>query len=137
MSRIYVEPAVLLSSSAPAGARDDRESGRVAPHALEAVTNLQEAGHEVVLLVDPGRPRERGSDPRWLADLPSEAGPPTPRSWLVTVDPRRCEHRPPGVRTILIGPRQPPGPRPTAHCDVVARDLAAAVLEILAREAMS
>ncbi len=58
-------------------------------------------------------------------------------TWVVTADPAWCEReRPGGVRTILVGPRRPPGRRPTAHCDIEARDLSAAVIEILAREAM-
>jgi hypothetical protein len=64
-------------------------------------------------------------------------GPPQSGSWLVTADPRQCQRRPAGVRTILVGPRRPPGPRPTAHCDVEARDLVAAAIEIITREAMS
>jgi hypothetical protein len=53
----------------------------------------------------------------------------------VTADPATCGDRQAGLLTLLVGPRDD-SPRPT-RCDVTARDLAAAVLEILARDAMS
>jgi len=69
-----------------------------------------------------------------ISELPDD---PPPDSWLVTTDPAWCERpRPSGLRTILIGPRQSPGPRRSAYCDVIARDLSAAVMEILTRQVM-
>src|SRR5439155_603441 len=56
-------------------------------------------------------------------------------SWFLTADPATCGDRQPGLRTVLIGPRENP-PRPT-RCDSTARDLREAVLEILAADAMS
>jgi hypothetical protein len=56
---------------------------------------------------------------------------------LLTIDPSVCSgERPAGVRTILVGPRRPPDRRPTARCDVEARDLSAAVMEILVRDTL-
>jgi len=143
VTRVYIESSLLvLEGPGPEGRMSRPDASRPAPGALDAITNLGDAGHDVVVLLSgagrsPGRPQ---SLPPGLADLPSETdGPGVPSSggWLVTTDLRRCEHRPPGVRSILVGPRRPPGPRPTAHCDLEARDLGAAVLEILAREAMA
>jgi hypothetical protein len=75
------------------------------------------------------------------SDLEIAAGHPSPfpaGSWLITADPSVCAgERPAGVRTILVGPRRPPARRPTAHCDIEARDLPAAVMEILVRDTMS
>jgi hypothetical protein len=96
---------------------------RTPPSAEHALAKLRDAGYEVTIVEPP-------------TDQAVIAGP-TAGSWLVTSDPRHCERRPAGVRTILVGPRRPPGPRPTARCDVEARDLAAAVIEILTRDAMS
>ena len=56
--------------------------------------------------------------------------------WLITDDPRTCGRRSPTVRTILVGPRRPPSRGPVVRCDLEARDLSAAVLEILTHEAM-
>ena len=65
--------------------------------------------------------------------LPAE---PERGSWFVTAEPARCAERPAGVRTLLIGPRVGRPPIPGPRCDTEARDLAAAVLEILAYDAM-
>jgi hypothetical protein len=100
-------------------------AGRAAPGADEAIATLRDAGYEVTVLE---RTADQSSAPTALVP----AG-----SWLVTSDPKHCDQRPAGVRTILVGPRRPPGPRPTARCDVEARDLAAAVIEILTRDAMA
>jgi hypothetical protein len=56
--------------------------------------------------------------------------------WLITDDPRTCGRRSPTVRTILVGPRRPPSRGPVVRCDLEARDLSTAVLEILTHEAM-
>jgi hypothetical protein len=57
--------------------------------------------------------------------------------WWLTAEPGKCAERPGrGVRTVLIGGTIPPSTHPTARCDLVARDLRGAVLEILARQAM-
>ena len=69
-----------------------------------------------------------------IPELPDD---PPVDSWLVTSDPGWCERpRPAGLRTILIGPHKTPGPRRSTYCDVVARDLSAAVMEILTRQVM-
>ena len=93
--------------------------------------------HDVVVL-SAGRPAgRRRSRERFVttAELPPE---PAAGAWLLTVDPSVCSgERPAGVRTILVGPRRPPDRRPTARCDVEARDLSAAVMEILVRDTLA
>jgi hypothetical protein len=74
-----------------------------------------------------------------LPDVPRlEEIPPDPArgSWFVTADPARCGQRIAGLRTLLIGPRVGRSPTPGPRCDAEARDLAAAVLTILAHDAM-
>ena len=60
---------------------------------------------------------------------------PTPGSWYLTADPEMCAGRQASLRTVLIGPR-PSEPRPT-RCDVTARDLLEAVLQVLSASAMA
>lgn len=140
MTRVYVEPtAIMLGGGFPSGAPAGVGT-HPAPGAIDAIDNLREAGHEVLLYREPASSDERLSQVSKLTGLTiagSPGQPPAPGSWLITADPRHCERRVAGVRTILVGPRRPPGPRPTAHCDVQARDLGAAAIEILTREAMS
>jgi hypothetical protein len=102
------------------------------PDAADHLRHLVDTGHRVHVLGEP---------PAALADLPitaadTVAGTPSAATWLVTADPELCAERRPSVTTILVGPRVAPSPRPAPRCDVEARDLASAVLEILSREAM-
>jgi putative NIF3 family GTP cyclohydrolase 1 type 2 len=60
----------------------------------------------------------------------------SPGSWHVSADPEICGANPPGLQTLLVGPRLAPSPRPGPRCDAEARDVASAVLEILGREVM-
>lgn len=104
------------------------------PDAAAQLVHLVETGHEVVLLgdvppiVSEAMPRLRRADA-----IPAEVAPGT---WLVSADAATCGERQSGLRTLLIGPRAAPSPRPGRRCDVEARDLAAAVLEILGRDVM-
>jgi hypothetical protein len=99
----------------------------------DRLAHLADAGHRLVLVAPAAHPA--ANLPGWsgrAAHLPN----PAPRgSWYLTADPSTCGDRRPGLRTILIGPRET-GPRPT-RCDATARDLRDAVLEILAADAMS
>ena len=103
------------------------------PEAADYLRHLTDTGHAVNVL---------GDLPEALADIPSVAGSaslpdePAIGSWLITVDPELCLERRPQMQTMLVGPRAAPSPRPAPRCDVVARDLASAVLDILKREAM-
>lgn len=100
------------------------------PGARDVLARLGEAGHEVVVVSADGSP---ASGQPTAGNGPDAAGAP---GWLITTDPRACGRRSPAVRTILVGPRLPTPRGPVARCDVEARDLSTAVLEILSREAM-
>jgi 23S rRNA A2030 N6-methylase RlmJ len=108
--------------------------GAVDPAALRSLRHLVDAGHELVL-VDP--PDESAGDLRELAARVVDAVSQMPdgRAWYLTNDVEHCREMTARVRTVLIGASPPPG---SIHrCDSVARDLQAAVMEILASEAMS
>jgi hypothetical protein len=101
------------------------------------LAHLVDAGHEVVLVAPAGHPS--GGLVDWAGHLPAMPDRPAPGSWYVTADPATCGDRQAGLRTVLIGPRAagaPPGGLLPTRCDVTARDLRDAVLEILAADAM-
>jgi hypothetical protein len=131
LNRIYLEPRVMSAQTGSALS----DGGAPEPSAVEALGHLADS-YELVVLGDPPRGvLDLFEVPvRSAQDLP--AGP-AHGSWLITDDPTSCVQRPPGLRTILVGPRRPASNKPTPRCDVEARDLSAAVVEILTREAMS
>jgi hypothetical protein len=107
--------------------------GAVAAAALRSLRHLVDAGHELVLVDQPTVSQHL----RELAADVVDAVPPLPdeRSWYLTDDVEHCREMTARVRTVLIGASPPPG---SIHrCDSVARDLQAAIMEILASEAMS
>jgi hypothetical protein len=116
------------------------------PGALEALARLCEARYDVVVLASappPGFDRLTGRityDPHPLGGpAPSERPQPADegRPWLIASDRGWSElERPRGIRTIRVGPRLPPGRRTGTRFDLEARDLPAAVLEILVRDTM-
>lgn len=117
MTHIYLDAALASASDAP---------GHIA--------NLIDAGQRLTF-VGPAPQGVTAAFP----DVPRLDGlPVVPErgSWFVTAEPARCAERPAGVRTLLIGPRAGRSPVPGPRCDTEARDLAAAVLAILAHDAM-
>jgi hypothetical protein len=104
-----------------------------APDARGHIANLIDAGQRVTFVGAVGGPAATFPDVSQLDSLPAE---PQRGSWFVTAEPARCADRPAGVRTLLIGPRTGRSPVLGPRCDTEARDLAAAVLEILAHDAM-
>jgi hypothetical protein len=103
------------------------------PDAADQLRHLADTGHRLYVL---------GPRPSGLAELASvdEADglpdAPAAGSWFLTANVELCAERRPPMASMLIGPRPAPSPRPAPRCDADARDLAAAVLEILRREAM-
>ena len=95
--------------------------------------HLVDAGHRLVLVAPKAGPA--ADDGPWTERRTSVPARPSRGSWYLTADPATCGDRVPGLRTVLIGPRET-GPRPT-RCDATVRDLREAVLEILAADAMS
>jgi hypothetical protein len=108
-------------------------SAAILPGAPSRLVHLTDAGHEVVLVAAPQDPA--ASVLVWPAQVDELPVEPPRGSWFVTADPSTCHDRQAGLATLLIGPRDD-SPRPT-RCDLTVRDLSAAVLEILARDAMN
>ena len=107
-------------------------SAAILPDAPGRLTYLTEAGLDLVLVAP--LDHRAGTVTTWpsrLGELPKD---PPRGTWFVTADPTTCGDRRAGLSTLLIGPRDD-SPRPT-RCDLTARDVASAVLEILARQAM-
>jgi hypothetical protein len=102
------------------------------PDLDDRLAHLVDAGHPLVLIgsvataTSPSQP--------WTERRPALPPDPSRGSWYITADPSTCGDRVPGLRTVLIGPREN-GPRPT-RCDVTVRDLREAVLEVLTADAM-
>jgi hypothetical protein len=129
MNRIYLEPGVLV-------ARPDAEPAESAiiPEAGEALKTLTDTGHELVLV------SEREID--LPHDFPTVTAVPhiddaSDGSWFLTSDPELCGPRQAHLRTVLVGPGPGTHKATVQRCDVSTRDLRAAVLEILTREAMT
>ena len=123
MTRVFLDPGTAVIEN----------DGAVDPAALRSLRHLVDAGHELVLVDQPAV----SHDLRELAADVVDAVPPLPdeRSWYLTNDVEHCREMTARVRTVLIGASPPPG---SIHrCDSVARDLQAAIMEILASEAMS
>jgi len=106
------------------------------PGMTEQIEHLTEVGIDVTIIAAEVPDQIRVALPTLtlVEEMPSN---PPADSWLVTTDPAWCERpRPAGLHTILIGPRKTQGPRRSTYCDIVARDLSAAVMDILTRQAM-
>jgi hypothetical protein len=130
VTRIYLDPEVIFVRT---GAGQTAH-GAVSPGAADALQNLAETGHDLILLTDTpvalpdGFPRIRQS---------SRIDPAPSTSWFLTADPESCGDRRAGLRTMLVGPGPATRRAVIQRCDVQTRDLGAAVIEILAREAMA
>lgn len=126
MTRVFVDVA--------AAALDGGNVPSLDPVALPALRILAESGHEVVLVTG-----HAGAPPAKLAAVASDAvgsvpARPDDDAWYLTADVEHCVGASAHLRTVLVG--SIPAPGSIHRCDAVARDLQAAVLEILAREAM-
>lgn len=122
MTRVFLDPGTTVIEN----------GGALDPAALRSLRHLVDAGHELVLVDQPGA----AADLRDLAASVVEAVPQLPdeHAWYLTDDVEHCREMTARVRTVLIGASPPAG---SIHrCDSVARDVQAAVLEILASEAM-
>jgi hypothetical protein len=116
MTTIYVDSSVALLPDAP-----------------NRLGHLTDAGHSVVLVAEADdRANAQGIWTSRIEELPAD---PPRGSWFMTANPATCHDWQAGLSTLLIGPRDD-SPRPT-RCDLTARDLSTAVLEILARDAMN
>lgn len=124
MTQVYVDAGATAL---------DAEAGAFDSDALRVIRYLVELGHAVALVGDdptgiPDEFRRLGSV---VATVPARPDAP---AWYVTTDVERCQGMSARVRTVLVGAA--PAPGSVRRCDTVARDLQAAVMEILAAEAM-
>jgi hypothetical protein len=134
VARIYLDTDALALAPTEGGARHG--APLTAPGALDALRHLRDGGHHLLLIghAVPDELDDEGLRLDLIPELPASAG--NGGAWLVTGDPAACARRVPGLRTLLVGPRRARSHRPAARCDVEARDLGAAAIEILTREAM-
>ena len=130
MSSVYLDPSTLVMPD-PGGRADHL----AVPGAGDALRNLRDVVDDVIVLAPDTWTDivELPSGVRAATTLPEDLG---PDAWFVTADPESPFGRPGGATTILVGPRRAPGQLPLPRYDIQARDLPAAVLEILARQAM-
>jgi len=124
---VYLDPSTLVLPAV------DAADARAIPGAVEALRSLREVVDDVVVLSGDPVPVELPDGVRVAAAMGRPQRPPT---WFVTADPESAPPSSDGVTTLLVGPRRTRGHLPLTRFDVEARDLPAAVLEILAREAM-
>jgi hypothetical protein len=133
MASVFIDRSVLTFPTMP---EPERGPEALAPEVLEALRHLTEAQIDVVVLNPTAAPppADLPSGLRVAERLPRRLG---RDAWFLTADPDSPFGRPRGARTMLVGPRRSPGPAPLPRYDVEARDLSAAVLEILTRQAMA
>jgi hypothetical protein len=122
VTTIYLEPNLLALET-----EDD---------AATQLRYLAESGAQLVLVAD-------APIAEWeslgVPGLRYESSPTAGRrgDWWLTADAEDCARRPGrGVLSMLIGGTLAASTGPTSRCDLGARDLRGAVLEILSREAM-
>jgi hypothetical protein len=104
------------------------------PAAVRSLRFLTEAGNQVILVARDGpavAEELRAVASEVVADVPAR---PPELAWYLTTDVERCTGTSARLRTVLIGAA--PAGGSIHRCDAVARDVHAAALELLAREAM-
>jgi hypothetical protein len=127
VTTVYVDQDAVL---------DDSHATRgLSEGALRSLGFLRDAGHEVVL-VSPSAGVGEADPATEFTRIPIEAVPirPPEPAWYLTTDADNCQGRSARLRTVLVG--SAPAPAAIHRCDAIARDVPAAVLEILAAEAM-
>jgi len=130
MARVYLDPSAVLLEAPGIGS----DEPHAVPGATKALRDLAEAVDEVVVIAADRVGALDLPDAVHVADeLPAAMD---SDSWFVTGDPESIRGRSDSPRTILVGPKRAPGPLPLPRVDVEARDLSAAVIEILTHQAM-
>ena len=102
-------------------------------NAADHLAHLVDAGQRLIFVAAGADAIVAFPDAPMVERVPADA---IRGSWFVTAEPGRCADRPAGVRSLLVGPRPDRAPVHAPRCDAYARDLAAAVLEILTHDAM-
>lgn len=125
MTHVYIDPSAMSISSA----------GTTSATPAAPLDHLLEAGMAVTLLGAP----QAAVDPLPAGVVVGGTLPDALAAddWFLTGTPYPESGRPRGGRTVLVGPRLAPSPIPLPRYDVEARDLGAAVMEILTRQAMA
>jgi hypothetical protein len=128
---VYVD---VTAAAVEAGGTEAGAPLAAEPEAVRALRYLADAGIRVVLITAGG-----DAPPDELRDVAVEVAetvPPRPGgpAWYLTSDIARCQGASARLRTVLIGGTPPSGS--VRRCDAVARDVQAAVMEILAAVAM-
>jgi hypothetical protein len=133
VTRVYLDPTALVL---PVPSVPDGGEEHVAPGVGEAVGHLVEAGFQVVLLGESGPDAWPDLPPGvdHALELPEHLD---QDAWYLTGDPHPAFGRPRGGTTVLVGPRRPAGKVPLPRFDLETRDLGAAAMEILTRQAMA
>ena len=131
MTRIYVDPDAVTIEG---GGSPDSSEHTPDAEAVRALGFLVDAGHQLVVVTSNGQ--ELPAD---LKAVAAETVTEVPEShdgaaWYLTRDVEHCRGLSARVRTVLIGGA--PASGAIHRCDTVARDVQAAVMEILAAEAM-
>ena len=130
MARVYLDPSAVLLEAPGVGSHEPQ----AVPGATKALQDLADSVDEVVVVSAERLPAlELPSTVHVAEELPSTMD---SDSWFVTADPESIRVRSDSPRTVLVGPKRAPGPLPLPRVDVEARDLSAAVIEILTRQAM-
>ena len=131
MTAIYLDLSALRLPSPDPAVPDDQ----LVPRALEAVAYLVDAGFDVVVIGP-----DDASVPGLGEGVRRETEPPEhlePGAWYLTGEAHPAVRLPRGGATVLVGPRPPAGKVPLPRFDLEARDMAAAAMEILSRDAMT
>ncbi|HEY8871107.1 MAG TPA: hypothetical protein VIM30_17190 [Candidatus Limnocylindrales bacterium] len=131
MSVIYLD----RSATALGGFASDFEArDALSSDAIDALRLLRDSGHELVFVEgEDGVPLELRGLGRVVPDVPTGG---TEPAWFVTGELGRCASQRPGLTTVLVGPSVSGAAPSVVRCDLAARDLRAAAMEVLAREAM-
>lgn len=131
MTEVYVD---VGAASIEQGGENEGRAPLADPEAVRALRYLADSGIRVVLIASDGaRPPQELADvaAQVVAAMPSRPHGP---AWYLTSDIERCRGASARLRTVLIGATPPTGS--VRRCDAVARDVQAAVMEILAAVAM-
>ena len=126
MTRVFVDVAAAALETGGEPALDEA--------AVRSLRLLAEAGHEVVLVTGPAGPPPAALGAVAAGAVGEVPARPASRAWYLTADVDRCRGTSARLRTVLVGAA--PAPGSVHRCDAVARDVQAAVMEILASEAM-
>ena len=134
MTQVFVD----VGAASPEGAAPDASapdgSSPVDANAIRGLEHLAEAGLAVILVTAGGSvpaPALRAAATGVVEAVPT---PVIEHSWYLTSDIERCVGSSARLVTMFIGGTPPAGS--IRRCDKVARDVQAAVMEILAAEAM-